>query len=260
MSRVLITGGAGGLGQALAPLLTNGHSIVRISSRGLRRGDGDENWEWAQSGLEPGAALNAAVRDVETIVHCASSPFRQTKQVDVTGTQNLLQAAQSAGVKHFVYISIVGVDRIPFGYYRAKYTAEEAVEQGGVPWSILRATQFHTLLADNFIPALFRLPVALIPTNFKFQLLDTGEAAQRLAEIVASGPMGRAPDIGGPEVRTFGDLASAWQSASGYRKRVVKLPLIGGAARAFRDGWNTTPENPFGKITWEEWLARKYAA
>ncbi len=180
MSRVLIAGGAGGLGQALAPLLTNNDRVVRISSRVARRGDGDESWEWAQSGLEPGAALDAAVRDVETVVHCASSPFRQTKQVDVTGTQNLLQAAKAEGVKHFVYISIVGVDRIPFGYYRAKFAAEEAVVQGGVPWSILRATQFHTLLDDNFILALFRLPVAMVPTNFKFQLLDTGEAAQRI--------------------------------------------------------------------------------
>lgn len=99
----------------------------------------------------------------------------------------------------------------------------------------------------------------MVPDNFKFKLLDTREAAQRQAEIVASGPMGRPPDIGGPQARTFGDLASAWQSASGNLKRVFKLPLISGAACAYREGWNTAPENPFGKITWEEWLAHRFA-
>ena len=176
--------------------------------------------------------------------------------MDVAGTRRLIGAATSAGRPRFFYVSIVGVDRIPFGYYRAKLAAEKLVEESPLPWSILRAAQFHTLI-DMFLSMLVRLPLAVLPTDFKFQPVDTGEVADCIVEHVAKEGTGRLPDVGGPEVRSLGDLAHAWLRARGRRAALIPLPLPGKTAGGFRRGYNCT-ENAYGKITWEQWLKRKY--
>jgi len=102
--------------------------------------------EWARASLETGEGLDTAVAGTEVIIHAASSSTRRAQQVDVVGTERLLAAAHRAGVGHFIYISIVGIEQVPFPYYRYKLAAEKLVEAGGVPWSILRTTQFHNLL------------------------------------------------------------------------------------------------------------------
>src|SRR3990172_11470166 len=112
MSRVLITGGTGVLGRELAPRLAQAGYTVRVMSRRAARAEGVQT-EWAQAQIETGEGLAGAVAGVDAIVHCASRPFRRTRGVDVEGTRRLLEAAKAASVSHFVYISIVGIDRIP---------------------------------------------------------------------------------------------------------------------------------------------------
>jgi uncharacterized protein YbjT (DUF2867 family) len=178
--------------------------------------------------------------------------------MDVMGTRRLLAAAKATGVKHFLYISIAGIDRIPFPYYRAKVAAEAEVEQGGVPYTILRATQFHSLIDGWLLQPLKKFPAAFIPTDFKFQPVDTGEVAEALCALAQGAPVGRAPDMGGPEVLTLGEMARPWLAAQRKRGWPLWLPVPGAVGHAFRNGYNTCPANRQGKITWAQWVAQKY--
>lgn len=245
---ILVTGGTGSLGSRVVNRLSEAGENVRVMSRywhaNTIRGD-----------LLTGEGLEEAVEGVSTIIHCASSSLRRTRQVDVDGTRRLLQAAERTGVSHILFISIVGVDRNPyFPYYRMKLETERIIEHSEVPWTILRATQFHGFVL-RLIQALDRLPMMVAPRGFLFQPIDVGEVADRSAELALAGPAGRAPDVGGPEVLAFADLARAYFEAAGRRRRVVEVPLLGKVSRALREGAQTAPEHRYGKIRWEEFLA-----
>ena len=254
--RVLVTGGTGVLGQALTPRLLQAGHTLRIMSR--RTAPPGTALEWATASLETGEGLAAAVIGADVIIHAASSPFKRTQQVDVDGTGRLLAAARRAGVGHFIYISIVGIDRVPFFYYRYKLAAEQLIESGGVPWSNLRATQFHNLI-DIWLHLLAHTPFILpVPTDLPFQPVDAGEVAALLVDAVAAGPAGRLPDAGGPQVLKMGQMAESWRQARGLRRPIVHLPLPGKAAAGFRHGDHTTPHRKTGRITWTEWLESQY--
>ncbi len=204
--------------------------------------------------LLTGAGLEEAVDGVKTLIHCSSNPYCQTRQTDVDGTERLLRVTQRASVSHLVFISIVGVDRNPYyPYFRVKLDAERVVERSPVPWTILRATQFHDLVL-RALQLLNRLPVMLIPKGFRLQPIDTREAADRLVELALSAPAGRVPDVGGPEVLTSAELARSYLEELGRRWRLVELPLPGKAARAWREGAQLCPDRAYGKIRWEEFL------
>lgn len=260
MTAVLVTGGTGDLGGALVDRLVKADHAVRIMSRRAGPASGGLMTEWAQASLETGEGLARAVDGIECVAHCASSPFRKTKEADVEGTRRLLEASKAAGVSHFLYISIVGIEKVPNPYYKHKLAAEKIVEDAGVPFTILRATQFHALLDRLFADGLLRFPVGAVPGSFKFQTIDTGEVADRMLALIEAGPSGRVDDIGGPEVRTAGDLAAEWTEARGKRRLILPLPLFGKIASGFRQGLNCAPENIYGKITWTDWLADKYGS
>lgn len=246
---VLVTGGTGLLGGRVVERLRAEGCPVRVMSRSGRAGT-------VRGDLLTGEGLDRAVEGVATTVHCASNPFRRSRRTDVGGTEMLLRAARRAGVAHVVFISIVGVDRNPYyPYYRVKLDAERVVERSPVPWTIVRATQFHDFVL-RFVRPLGRLPVVPAPKDLPGQPIDVGEVADRLTELALSPPAGRVPDIGGPEVRTFADLARAYLRMTEQRKRVVQIPLPGKMARAWRAGAQTCPEGKYGRIRWEEFLDR----
>ncbi len=257
MARVLVTGGTGVLGRELTPRLRDAGHTVRLMSRRAARPGEDVDVEWAQVDLQKGEGLVKALAGVDVVLHAASSPYRRTRQVDVDGTRLLLDHASRASVNYFLYISIVGIDQIPLAYYQHKLAAERVIEALDVPWSILRATQFHDLL-DWQIGILTRLPVAFVPTDFLFQVIDTGEVAQHLVSCVEAGALGRQPDVGGPEVLRLGDMTRIRLQAQNRLRPIVHLPLIGKIAAGFRQGLNTTPGNRAGTITWKEWVYSKY--
>ena len=118
MTKVLVTGGAGMLGREVVKQLTATGSRARIMSRKRRPPDVLSATEWVQADLETGQGVADAVSEIDVVVHAASSPFRHTRQIDVDGTRFLLEQARAAGVAHVIYISIVGIDRIPYDYYR----------------------------------------------------------------------------------------------------------------------------------------------
>lgn len=259
-SKILITGGSGTLGRKLIPHLLKAGYSVRVSSRGERKANFFPAVEWAQTSLETGEGLAQSVQGVETIIHAASDAMN-AKKIDVEGTRKLVAQAQQAGVRHLFYISIVGIEHFPgFAYYAAKLEAERIIEASGIPYTILRTTQFHELLDQVFLPPLFKLPlIAPVPTNLKFQVIDSGEVAARMADLVPQGPQARVPDMGGPKVYSMGELAQTWAAAQGIGKSILPMPFPGATGRAFRAGKNTTPDRS-GRMTWEQYLAVKYGA
>jgi|SRR5581483_1812590 len=261
MTRVLVTGGNGVLGGEVVTKLVGLGYTVRVMSRRSAPADMQAGLEWVQVDLESGQGLAEAVQGVEVVVHAASSPFKHTRQVDVEGTGRLLEAVRVAQVGHFIYISIVGIEKIPFGYYRSKLAAEELIKSSEVPWSILRAAQFYSFF-ERLFEAAAKVPVVMpVPGGLKSQPVADSEVASRLCELVAADPAGRVPDMYGPKVWTWGELAPGWLAARGIQRRVIQLPLPGKAAQGFRRGYNTClecPEDVRGKITWDMWLRQKY--
>ncbi|HST63470.1 MAG TPA: NAD(P)H-binding protein [Longimicrobium sp.] len=252
--RILLTGGTGGLGRELVRAAEAAGHTVRIASRSARPGDVPAGREWARMDLGTGQGVREALAGADAVIHAASDPRRHA-EVDVQGTRRLADAARAAGTPHLVYVSIVGIDDIPFAYYRAKLAAERIVAESGVPHSILRATQFHAFV-ESMIAGFARVPLVLpLPSGFRFQPVDTGEAADRYVRAAQAGPGGRLTDFGGPEVLTLGKMARAWKAARGIRKPVVPLPLPGGVAAAFREGRNTLRTGgERGTVRWEDWL------
>jgi len=257
MTRILVTGGTGVLGREVVDHIQERGYTVRIMSRKASAEMPDI--EWAQVDILSGKGLDQAVAGVDVIVNCMSDSRQHTQEVDVDGTRLLLESARAAKVGHVQHVSIVGIKRIPYAYYKAKVAAEAVVKSSGVPWSILRATQFHPLI-DLFlssIPHLFLLTA--LPTNLKVQSIDVGEVADCLVEHLET-PAGLLPDIGGPEVLTSRQIARAWFEAQGLKRMILPLPLPGKVMDGFRRGYNTCPDHRVGKITWAQWLAHRYSS
>jgi len=209
-----------------------------------------------QADLRSGAGLAAAVAGVDTVFHLASNPLRDTRQTDVLGTGRLLGIAAAEGVRNFVYISIVGIDRAPaYPYYRVKLECEQLVERSPVPWTIQRATQFFELIPYAFMPLLTRFGRFFIGRGWQMQPCAVEDVSDRLVSL-AAGPGGRVADFGGPEVMTMADAARDFIRRTGSRTRVVELPIPFGFGPAFRDGALLCPDHRDGRIRWEEWLSR----
>jgi len=255
--RVLVTGGTGVLGRELVPRLGAAGHTVRVMSRRAGESNIAGDVEWAQADLLSGAGLEQALAGVDTVVHCASSPFRDTRAVDVEGTRMLIGKGRAAGVGNLYYVSIVGIEKVNYPYYAHKLEAEKVIQSSGAPYTILRATQFHPLL-DTFLGTLYkRGPLLIVPGAMQFQLIDPGEVADHVVASLAKGPSGRLPDIGGPHVQRVSEIAKDWLKAS--KKRLIKIPVpAGGPLSGFAKGYNCCPENKIGTITWREWLAKRY--
>ncbi len=255
-SPILLTGGTGTLGRRIAPLLREAGRDVRVLSR--RRHESADGIEFTTGDLATGVGIDAAVDGVGTIVHCAGSA-----KGDEDKARNLMRVASTAGVEHVVYISVVGAERVPvtsrvdramFGYYASKRAAERVVEDSGVPWTTLRATQFHDLILMT-ARQLAKMPVLPVPTGLRFQPVDAGDVARRLVELSLSTPSGLVPDIGGPRVYAMDELVRGYLRAVHRHRLIIPVTIPGNAARALRAGANLAPEHAVGHRTWEDFLA-----
>jgi uncharacterized protein YbjT (DUF2867 family) len=248
MTTTLVTGATGTLGApTVARLREAGHEVRALSRRsgpGLTTGN-----------LLTGAGLSEAVAGADTILHLATGPRGRG---DVEATSTLVHAARDAGVRHLVLISIVGIDDIPLGYYRDKVVIERLVRESGLPFSLLRATQFH-----SFVEALFTaqraFPVVAAPT-FPLQPIAVEEVADRLVELAGAAPAGRVADIGGLEQQGVPDLARLWARVTGTRRPVVPLSLPGKLFAAYRAGSALVPGPAYGRQTFADHLAARAGA
>jgi uncharacterized protein YbjT (DUF2867 family) len=243
--KVTVVGGKGLLGSHLSPTLTeNGHDVTITTRSATSEGE-------MEADLESGKGLREAMADADVVVHLASDP-RKPRDIDVAGTRKLLEALTDGQL--IVYMSIVGVDRHPFFYYRAKRETEQMIEASGHRFTILRATQFHDFVA-YFLGAASRPPIAFIPKTFVFQPVDTGEVADQIARLIDEPSQGIQPDFAGPAIHTAEYLARSLMSARGKERPMVSLPVFGKSANAFRAGVHTNPDRAVGVRTWEDFLA-----
>jgi uncharacterized protein YbjT (DUF2867 family) len=243
---VLVTGGTGTVGRIVVDHLTTAGKDVRILSRG-RRPPQRTDVRHVVGDVQTGDGLNAALDGVDTIVHC------------VYPSEHLVAAAKRAGSPHLVYVSIVGIDRVPFGLYRKMLANERVIAESGLPWTVMRATQFHDLIAF-ILRMLAKPPVMALPSGLRFQPVDVRDVGERLARLALGEPVGRAPDFGGPQVRALDDLARSYLAIVGKRRLIVPIGLPGKVFGAVRAGALTAPQHAAGTITFERYLREQVGA
>jgi uncharacterized protein YbjT (DUF2867 family) len=250
--KVLITGATGQLGLALLKQLKNTDYQVKITSR--RKPQNINQFEWVYSDFSTGEGLKDAITDIDVIIHAATSPMKNSKNVDVLGFGKFLDMTRQ--IKHFIYPSIVGIEDIPMKYYKYKYQAEELLKNSSVPHTIIRATQFHSFIENSLLSKpLFKK--YFVPGDFKFQTVDTSEFAAHLIQLIGDVPKGKTDDFGGPEILTLREMAELKIKVNNESNKVANLSFPGKLYRAFLKGKNTNEQQKSGKITFEEYLRNK---
>ncbi|GAA4354837.1 SDR family oxidoreductase [Microbacterium rhizosphaerae] len=246
MASILVTGGTGNLGRHVVPLLrAQGHGI-RVLSRSPRSGEGVDH---VVGDTVSGEGLAAAVAGVDRVLHLAGS-----NKGDDIGTGHLVDAAHAAGVAHLVMISVVGADRMPIGYFRAKDRAERVLAGSGVPFTVLRAAQFHDFVWGMF-GGMVKMPLVPAPRAIRLEPVDVGEVAARLAELVDEAPAGRVADLAGPEILDAPTLLRGIAAVRGVRRPFVPMRVPGAVGRAYRAGDNLAGDGVLrGRVTWAEYL------
>jgi len=255
---ILVTGGTGTLGRLVVARLRAARRDVRVLSRHSR--PTEVGVEHVTGDLTTGEGVEAAVAGVEIVVHCAGSA-----KGDGDKARQLVRAAAAATVRHLLYISVVGADRVPivsgidramFGYFGSKLDGERVIAGSGIPWTTLRATQFYDLIL-MVAEQMAKLPLIPVPSRVKFQPVDTDEVAARLVELALGKPAGLVPDIAGPRVYPMGELIRSYLRARDKHRLLVPLLLPGEAARAVRSGANLSLDTAVGRRTWEDFLAER---
>jgi uncharacterized protein YbjT (DUF2867 family) len=246
---ILITGATGTLGRKLVGAATAAGHHVRAMSR--RSHVGYTGVHWSAGDLLANTGVDAAVEGVDVVVHCAT---QGTRDKDVASAKNLITAARRADVSHIVYVSIVGIDRIPLPYYKTKLRVERELEASGIGHTVLRATQFHDVIKLSFSLQRFS-PLLCALRGVRFQPIDCRDVTSRLVELIDCEPAGRVADIGGPLAHTHAELARMYLAARGGRRTVVEIPVPGSIAAGYRTGANLAPDNPVGTIGFADYLA-----
>ena len=246
---VLITGATGTLGHRVVGEATEAGHKVRALSRKPRVGY--TGVHWAQGDLLSGDGIDAALDGIDTVIHCATQGTRK----DVVSAGNLIAAARRVGTANIIYVSIVGINRIPLPYYKAKLRVEEALSASGLGHTIIRVTQFHDLIETIFSIQRFS-PALIAIKGVRFQPIDTRDVAAHLVSLIDEGAAGRVDDIGGPAVFDHDELGRMYLISRNSRRRVLSLPVPGGIVAALKSGANLVPANPIGTIGFAQHLAR----
>ncbi|MET9631584.1 SDR family oxidoreductase [Lentzea sp. NPDC006480] len=233
--KILVTGGTGTLGQHVVPQLRAHGAEVLV----LSRSNGDITCDLMTQVPQIDA-------DIDVVVHLAGG-----QKGDDIATRNLLAAC--GNVRHFVYISVIGADTVPLAWLRTKLACEEAIAASGIPFTILRAAQFHNLTL-TMVQAMAKLPIVPVP-GMRLQPVDARDVAERIVELALGSPAGRVADLAGPAVYDMKQLVQDYLTTAGKRRLTVPVRLPGKAGKAYRGGQNLTKDCDHGTHTWEEFLA-----
>jgi uncharacterized protein YbjT (DUF2867 family) len=243
--KIAVAGGTGTVGRHVVDVARGrGHDTAVLS-----RSTGVD--------LVTGTGLGETLAGVDAVVD-VTSVLTQSAGVATeffrAVTTNLLAAEAAAGVGHHLVLSIVGVDRAPHGYYAGKVAQEELLTTSPVPWTVLRATQFHEF-AGQLHDRVVLGPLHVVPV-LRSQPVAAREVAERLVDLAETGPAGRARDLAGPEELRMADAVRRWARATGRGGIVLALPLPGRFGRALRDGTLLAgPDADRGTRTFAQWLA-----
>jgi uncharacterized protein YbjT (DUF2867 family) len=263
MNQSLVIGGSGVLGSAVDEVLRSKGVPFHVGSRAPYKEDSyspilpDASLPWKRMDLISGEGLAEALAGVDTVFHLASDQRQVGNEpFEIVATRHLLSAAQKVGVKHLIYISIVGVETVPFGYYQAKLAAEQLIQRSGVPYSILRATQFYPFI-DSMLGKM-RVPIGFVPKKFKVQPVPTSVVAERLVALAQHGPQVGVSAISGPAALDLGTLAQSWLKQRNLSKFVLNIPIVGEGMRRVARGDLTDAGATTSSPTWFDYLAQKY--
>jgi uncharacterized protein YbjT (DUF2867 family) len=242
--KIAIVGGTGTLGRQLASeFLARGHDI-RILSR---------NAPEYRVNLATGEGLEAALAGCEVVIDASNNSSKEAATILVDGSRRLLTAARTAGVAHHICVSIVGCERVPIGYFQVKAQQEQVVEHGQVPWTIVRATQFHEYAAAT-LEAAARWRVVPLP-QVRLQTVASAEVARVIADAAEDGPRRTRIEVAGPEVTTARALTATWRRATGRKVAVLPVRLPGKLGRALRAGALTSAQPAVrGTQSFSAWL------
>jgi uncharacterized protein YbjT (DUF2867 family) len=233
---IAIVGGTGTVGAETARELTARGHEVRVLSRHAPEYPVD---------LKDGSGLTRALAGVDVVVDASQGG----RDVLVEGTRRLLAAEVAAGVRHHVGVSIVGIDRVGGRYYRTKLDQEAEIARSGVPWTIVRATQFHTLVARTFAAS---AKVGVLPSvRMPLQPVDPRGVGRALADTAEAEPSQAITQFAGPEVVDVCELARRWRESTGSHALPLRLPV----PRSLRAGGLTNPAAWRGTVTFDHWLA-----
>jgi len=212
--KVVIIGGTGLIGRKLATKLQSaGHHVLAASpSTGINSFTGE--------------GLKKALTGANVVVDVTNSPsFEDNAVLDFfqSSTEHLLSAAAAAGVSHYIALSVVGSDRIrDSGYLRAKRVQEELIEAGGIPYTILRATQFFEFL--NAIADGGTVGNVVYMSPSKFQPVAADDMAATLAEIATGQPKNGVVELAGPEASSMAEFIQSFLSSRGDERKVIPDP------------------------------------
>jgi uncharacterized protein YbjT (DUF2867 family) len=249
--KIVVIGGTGLIGsKTVAILRQGGHEVVAGSPK---------------SGINTitGEGLQQAVAGTQVVIDLANSPSFEDKAVlefFETSGRNLLAAEAAAGVRHHVALSNVGTDRTPDnGYFRAKVAQEKLIEASGIPYTIIRATQFleflGTIAASSADGNIVRLSPGL------FQPIAADDVAVIVADVALAAPQNGIVEIAGPERAPFNEIVARYLKAVGDPREVVSDPEArywGG--RVEERSLVPLGEARLGRIGLAEWLRRSQAA
>ncbi|HEY5328100.1 MAG TPA: NAD(P)H-binding protein [Mucilaginibacter sp.] len=256
MKTILVTGGTGNLGKEVVHQLINKSYQVSILSS-QQNLEFDKAVEIFKGDLGENTGLVEAMADADIIVHCASSP-KDPQKIDIEGTGNLLAAIDKNKTRHFIYISIVGVDKSDYPYYQAKYKVEKMIAESGLPYSILRTTQFHSFIYNMIKSFVSDDNSIQIPQGMRFQPIELKEVAVRIVQLVENGATGLLPHTGGPQVLSIEDMVLSYLNIFGLHQIFQPMPIGSPRYDLFRSGINLCPANAVGLTTWEEFLGRQF--
>jgi uncharacterized protein YbjT (DUF2867 family) len=245
--RIAVAGGTGQVGtHVVAVARERGHEVVVLT-----RGTGVD--------LVAATGVAEALTGAEVVIDVASATTLDADESVAffsAVTRTLLDAETAAGVRHHLALSIVGVDRAPWGYYAGKMAQEHLIESGEVPWTILRATQFHEFAEQIYERATIG-PLHVAP-RMRTQPIAAHEVAEHLVSLAEAGPAGRARDLGGPREERLVDMVRGLARRRGSRAWIPAIPLPGALGRAQRDGSLLPgPDAVLGTQTYPEWLAAR---
>lgn len=254
----MVAGGTGLAGrEAVAEALRRGYQ-VRVLSRHIPTPDQPAfrpGVEYVRADVVSGDGLREALSGIDVVIDTLDGRTRKARKFLSTGAANLTAAAAEAGVKRAVLLSIVNVDQGPLAYYRAKTEQEGAYSDSAANTVIVRATQFHNLVA-GIACAASRARVFISLRGVSFQPIATADVARALldAATAAELPDGGMVTVGGPEAIPMREAAEACRKHAGGKGRIITVPVPGQVGRFFREGWTLTPGNSFGILTFSEWL------
>ena len=249
--KIVVIGGTGLIGSKTVPILRQGgHEVVAASPK---------------NGINSitGEGLKEAMTGAQVVVDLSNSPSFEDKAVldfFETSGRNLFAAEGAAGVGHHVALSIVGIDRTPEnGYFRAKVAQEKLIESSGIPYTIIRSTQFFEFLGGIAASSANGNVVRLSPGLF--QPIAADDVAVIVADVALAAPRNGIVEIAGPERAPFDEIVARYLKAAGDPREVVSDPealYFGG--RVEERSLVPLGEARLGRIGFDEWLRRSQAA